>query len=100
MVEPAPAAPAPAPIDETMTVNRVIHDFPHTRPVLERLFIDMLTDGYTCLDEVAWRHGMEAKDLVARLERAIDVCGCAQHAPAGIAVSAPCQHREGACVAK
>lgn len=77
----APAAPSEALLDETMTVNRVIHDFPYAQPVFERLFISVPVDGDTCLDEVAWRHGMDAKDLLARLEQAIGVCGCAQHTP-------------------
>lgn len=65
--------------DETMTVNRVLHDFPGAKRELDRLFVNIPTEGCACLDEVAWAHGMEAKELLARLERAIDACGCAKH---------------------
>lgn len=69
-------APAAAPeerrwLDETMTVNRVLQEFPHTRPVFDRLFISATLEGCTCLDEVAWRHGMEVAELLALLTAAI-----------------------------
>jgi iron-sulfur cluster repair protein YtfE (RIC family) len=59
------------PFDETATVNRVIHEFPETKPVFERRFINIPAEGCDCLDEVAWRHGMEARELIEHLERAI-----------------------------
>ena len=65
-------------LDETMTVNRVIQSFPRTRPIFERLFINIPMEGCSCLDEVAWRHGMEAQDLLKTIERAIASCECAQ----------------------
>ena len=58
---------------ETMTVNQVLRDFPRARPTLERFFISVPAEGCICLDEVAWTHGMEAKELLQALEQAIGV---------------------------
>ncbi len=55
-------------VDETMTVNRIIQAFPGPQPVFERLFINVPMEGCACLDEVAWRHGMESQELLAKLE--------------------------------
>ena len=72
-----PATPArPAAIDETMTVNRIAQEFPGTKPVFERLFINVPMEGCTCLDEVAWRHGMDTRELVDTLEDTIRSCAC------------------------
>lgn len=71
------------PINETMTVNRIIRDFPRTQQVFEQLFINVPVEGCTCLDEVAWRHGMEAKDLLKLLDEAVRTCELAKRdAPA------------------
>jgi hypothetical protein len=59
------------PIDETATVNRVIHEYPHTRRVFEELRVDVPAEGCDCLDEVAWRHGMDVRELLAHLELVI-----------------------------
>ena len=76
--EAAAVFPTPrASLDETMTVNRVVQRFPSTKPIFERLFINVPLEGCTCLDEVAWRHGMEACDLLSTLETAISSCQCA-----------------------
>ena len=64
-------------VDETMTVNRVLQTFPGTRPVFERLFVNVPIEGCSCLDEVAWRHGMESRELLAKLE---DVLAHGEHA--------------------
>ena len=66
----------PVGLHEQMTVNRVVQQFPNTRPVFERLFINVPVEGCTCLDEVAWRHGMEAEDLLDVLEQAVSSCEC------------------------
>ena len=76
----APEAPR-TPFDETATVNRIVQEFPRTRPVFERLFISVPMEGCSCLDEVAWRHGMEARELLKKLERAIGSCSCAGREP-------------------
>ena len=62
-------------LDETMTVNRIVNEFPTTRPVFERLFIGVPAEGCDCLDEVAWRHGMDSQELLKRLEGVIS-CSC------------------------
>ena len=74
----AAAATGPAArLDETMTVNRVVQEFPATRPVFTRLFINVPMEGCACLDEVAWRHGMDSRELLERLEQTIGSCRCA-----------------------
>ncbi|MBI3321464.1 MAG: hemerythrin domain-containing protein [Candidatus Omnitrophica bacterium] len=77
-----PLTPQEAPMpwtrfDEAMTVNRVVQEFPRTRSVFDRSFINVPLEGCTCLDEVAWRHGMEAKELLKQLEEEATVsCRC------------------------
>ena len=82
------AAEAPAqtaqPFDETMTINRIVSQFPRTRPIFERLFINVPIEGCTCLDEAAWRHGMDAEELLHLLEGAVEACGCELKEPAAI----------------
>lgn len=58
-------------VDECMTVNRVVHEYPATHRIFEQLFINVPIEGSTCLDEVAWRHGMESRELLKQLEAAI-----------------------------
>jgi len=55
-------------LSETMTVGEVVTSYPAAGPVLEHLFINQTFERYDCLDEVAWRHGMESRELLARLE--------------------------------
>ena len=66
----------PGRFDEAMTVNRVVQECPETRPTFERLFISIPLEGYCCLDEVAWRHGLEAEELLEVLEAVIATCQC------------------------
>ena len=68
---PRPPAPAGRMLDDTMTVNRVIQEHPVTEPVFAQLFVNVPHEGCTCLDEVAWRHGMDSAELISRLEQAI-----------------------------
>ena len=75
---PTPVVGASPTLDETMTVNRVVQEFPHTKRVFEGLFINIPIEGCNCLDEVAWRHGMEAGELLERLERTIAACECSR----------------------
>jgi iron-sulfur cluster repair protein YtfE (RIC family) len=63
--------PAARHVQECMTPNRVVRDYPQTKAVFERLFINLPYDGCTCLDEVAWQHGMESEQLLAELEKVI-----------------------------
>ena len=52
---------------EDMTVNQVLAKYPRAHTVFSRLFVNILFEGYDCLDEVAWRHGLESKDLLTWL---------------------------------
>ena len=60
----APEAIVHAGLREDMTVNQVLAKYPRARSVFSRLFVNIPFEGYDCLDEVAWRHGMESKDLL------------------------------------
>ena len=62
---------APSRLHETMTVNRVVQEHPQTKRTFERFFINIPLEGCNCLDEVAWRHGMESHELIGELEAAI-----------------------------
>lgn len=75
----------PGRLEEMMTVNRVLQCYPRTKRVFEQLFINIPYEGADCLDEVAWRHGMESRELLEKLERGL---GSAAEANA---------EREGAC---
>lgn len=68
------ADPASVPLfqlDETMTVNHIIQEFPFTKPVFAELLINVPIEGCTCLDEVAWRHGLTSEELLAKLHEAV-----------------------------
>jgi iron-sulfur cluster repair protein YtfE (RIC family) len=67
---PLPMSASPH-LDETMTVNRVMQEHPGTCGVFERLFVNVPYEGCTCLDEVAWHHGLESRELLERLEQVI-----------------------------
>ena len=73
----------PVKLHEEMTVNHVLRTYPQTKLLLERLFINVPYEGYDCLDEVAWRRGMDCCQLVLLLEEAITVgCRCEEIAAA------------------
>ena len=55
-------------LSESMTVGEVVTRYPEAAAALERLCRDERFERYDCLDEVAWRHGMESRELFARLE--------------------------------
>lgn len=70
-------------LGEQMTINHVLHTYPQTKPLLERLLINVPYEGYDCLDEVAWRRGMDCCQLVLLLEEAIAAgCHCEESAAA------------------
>ena len=76
-----PSASRAAPLrerlfDEATTVNRAVQACPETRPVFEQLLISIPAEGCSCLDEVAWRHGMDCRELLERLEAAVGSCAC------------------------
>ena len=58
-------------VHEDMTVHYVTARYPATQRVFDSLGIHDVAEGYDCLDEVAWRHGMESWELLAHLERVI-----------------------------
>jgi iron-sulfur cluster repair protein YtfE (RIC family) len=68
-------------LKETMTLNQVVQQCPKTRSLFERFFINMSIEGSSCLDEVAWRHGMDVQDLLKPLEELMSSCVCAEDAP-------------------
>jgi len=68
--------PSPLHVDEVTAVNRILRDYPATKRVFDSLFVNTLYEGCDCLDEVAWRRGMEARDLIDRLEEVIASCAC------------------------
>lgn len=68
--EPA-SAETPA-LNEVMTVNRIVKEFPRAQKVFEHLFVNIPYEGCDCLDEVAWRHGMGSQELLAKLEQVIE----------------------------
>lgn len=63
-----------------MAVNRILREFPATKRVFDSLFVNVPFEGYDCLDEVAWRRGMEAEDLIDQLEAVISSPGEARDA--------------------
>ncbi len=67
--ETVPAVGETDALEETMSVNRVLREHPETQPVFDRLFINVPYEGCHCLDEVAWRHGMDSRELINQLER-------------------------------
>ena len=85
---PATREPLASPIDEVMTVNRLIQLYPRTKRVFEQFFVNLPYEGCDCLDEVAWRHGMDAQELIRRLEEVI---------AAVAATTAPLEHPECRC---
>ena len=58
-------------LDPEMTVERVLLDYPQTRPVFDRLFVSEAFEAYDCLDEVAWRHGLSVEALLSDLQRSL-----------------------------
>ncbi len=59
--------PSGAPLHACMTVNSVLHQYPATSGVFEDLFVNIPYEGCDCLDEVAWRRGMDVQELLDRL---------------------------------
>lgn len=59
----------PKDLRDTMTVQEVKCRYPGTRAIFEDLLLNrhFRFEGYDCLDEVAWHHGMESRELFALL---------------------------------
>jgi hypothetical protein len=77
-----------------MTANRLVRESPQTRRLFDELFISLPIEGCDCLDEIAWRHGMEGHELVAKLEEVI------QPQPVAEQQSAACEGACGSCAAQ
>ena len=75
-------------LDDTMTVNAVLQLYPQTHAVFHRFFINARIDGCSCLDEVAWRHGLESQELLAYLQEAIEWAEAHDDAGSGAVTSA------------
>lgn len=56
---------------EDMTVNHVLHECPRTQRIFDQLLISASCEGHDCLDEVAWRRGIDCEHLLALLEEVI-----------------------------
>ena len=65
------------PGDETMTisgamsVNEILQRYPQTEGVFEQLQINRLREGYESVDELAWRHGVDASQVLERLRHLV-----------------------------
>ena len=79
-----PAAPAPR-IEPLMSANAVVRAFPDTRRIFQRYGIDVGCEGCDCLDELAWRHGVDEAVLMEELR-------AAAHRPDDMAL--PCMGRD------
>lgn len=64
-------------IVNTMSANAVMKAFPATRRVFEKYGITCGCDGCDGLDELAWRCGLDVKELMVELRRAAG-SGCAR----------------------
>lgn len=71
-VQPGAAVPLPPLITEQMSANAVMKVFPATRAVFEKYGIRCGCNGCDCLDELAWRRGLEPHALVEELRRATE----------------------------
>ena len=70
-------------LSETIILGEVVTRYPAAGPALDRLFIDQRFERYDCLDEVAWRHGMESQELLAQLEEELARGGTSEVQTAG-----------------
>ena len=75
-------------VHECLTVNGVLHEYPMTRGVFERLFVNIPYEGCDCPDEVAWRRGMDNQELLDLLTQVI---------PPGRAPASELAQKQAAC---
>ena len=59
------------PLDGAMSVNEILHRYPRASNVFEDLRISRLDEGSDSVDEVAWRHGIDASEVLERLRSAV-----------------------------
>lgn len=65
---PKPAGKTVSEFAEDMSVNHVVRLYPVTRSAFERLGVSLQWEGLDSLDEVAWHHGLENRELLGRLQ--------------------------------
>jgi len=65
-----------------MSANAVMKAFPATRAVFEKQGVRCGCEGCECLDELAWRRGLDAKALVEELQLAAEEAALEE--PAGV----------------
>lgn len=58
-------------ISPSMSVNEILHRYPQTEPVFERLHINRLWEGYESVDELAWGHGMDVSQVIEELRQVV-----------------------------
>ena len=59
----------PAVISGAMSVNEILQRYPQTGPIFDELHINRWREGYESVDELAWRHGMEAAQVLEQLRQ-------------------------------
>ncbi len=69
--QPRRATHAGEPINASMSVNEILHRYPQTEAVFERLRVNRLWEGYESVDELAWGHGMEVSQVIEQLRQAV-----------------------------
>ena len=52
-----------------MSVNEILQLFPTTGAVFEQLHVNRVQEGYESLDEIAWRHGVDASEVIQQLRQ-------------------------------
>jgi len=62
--------PSPS-ITGSMSVNALLQRYPRAEVVLAPLCINRLREGYESVEELAWRRGMDASQLLEQLRQAI-----------------------------
>ena len=68
----APGEPVPAMIRPSMSANEVMRVFPETKPVFARHGVTCGCEGCDCLDELAWRRGLNSDALLEELRAAAE----------------------------
>jgi hypothetical protein len=59
----------PPSISMTMSANEILQRYPQARSAFDQLRINRLREGYESVDELAWRHGVDAEEFLERLRR-------------------------------
>ena len=71
LAEASPASEATSAISRAMSVNEILQRFPQTERVFEQLHVNRLQEGYESVDEFAWRHGMDASQVIEQLRQVV-----------------------------